>query len=234
MRRGLRISSSLSLYGFHFSQPTRSIKLLLSENKIDYDFKVVDALKGENRKPEFLKFHPAGLVPVIDDSGFVLGETCAILSYLCESRGLEDYFPKDSKVRAKINFWLHWHHGNTRKSTKEVLVPSVLFPSKINPEEVIQKGLKAYTKSIMFLENHLKQQGSNKFIAGTDNITIADLIIITELDQLKMGVFDLFDYKTKSPAVETYMNLVQQMLPISYDEILQPVIELANKKLGKS
>jgi glutathione S-transferase len=250
MRRTSSIYSSLSLHGFHFSQPTRSVKLLLTQNKIPYDFKVVDALKGENRRTDFLKLHPAGLVPVIVDGDFVLGETCAIMSYLAETRKLESFYPNDFKVRARINFWLHWHHGNTRLSTKQVLVPSVLFPPKINPEEVIQKGtktlkyynhiihyyyyhlgLKAYTKSIMFLENHLKQQGSNKFVAGTDTITIADLILITELDQLV--VWDLFDYKTISPNVDQYMKRVGQNLT-HYDEILQPVIDLANKKLGKT
>ena len=83
-----------------------------------------------------------------------------------------------------------------------------------------------------FLENHLKQQGPSKFIAGTDDITIADLIIITELDQLKMGVFDLYDY-SKNPSINQYMGNVAKNLKY-YDEILQPVIDLAQKKLGKS
>jgi len=225
-------SGSLSLYGFPFSQPTRSIKLLLKQHNIPYEFKLVDALKGENRRPDFLKFHPAGVVPVIDDSGFILGETCAILQYLAETRDIKSLYPIDSKVRAKINFWMHWHHNNTRLSTKQVLVPSVLFPPKVNPSEVTQAGVKAYTRSMSFLENHLKQQGSSKFIAGTDNITIADLIIITELDQLKMGVFDLYDY-SKNPSIVQYMGNVAKNLKY-YDEILQPVIDLAKKKLGKS
>ena len=83
-----------------------------------------------------------------------------------------------------------------------------------------------------FLENQLKQQGPSKFIAGTDDITIADLIIITELDQLKMGVFDLYDY-SKNPAIENYMSNVANNLKY-YNEILQPVIDLAKKRLGKS
>jgi len=221
-------TSSLTLYGFPFSQPTRSIMLLLKENEVPYNFVLVDALKGHNRKPEFLKFHPAGLVPCIKDDNFILGESCAIMCYLADSRKLNSYYPLDLKVRANVNFWMHWHHANTRKSTKEVLVP-VLFPPKNKSiEDVKMAGLNAYTRSITFLENHLKQQGSNKFIAGTESPTIADLIIITELDQLKIGVWNLFDY-SKYPAVDQYMNLVAKSLRY-YGDILQPVIEVAKKR----
>lgn len=60
--RGL---ADLTIYGFPLSQPTRSVLMLCKENSIPFTFKLVDALKGENRKPEFRKFHPAGLLPAI-------------------------------------------------------------------------------------------------------------------------------------------------------------------------
>jgi len=124
---------------------------------------------------------------------------------------------------------MHWHHSNTRNSTKQILVPNVLFPPKHNQQEVLLAGLKLYTRSIIFLENHIKQQGLNKYLAGTDNPTIADLIIITELDQL--SVWNLFDY-SKYPFVDQYMKLVSNNLKY-YDEILNPVIEAAKKKSMK-
>ena len=110
--RGLK---SLTIYGFPLSQPTRSVLLLCKENSIPYTFKLVDALKGENLKPEFRKIHPAGLVPAIEDGeGFVLGESGAILQYLSEVHGLNSWYPSDFKQRAKVNFWLHWNHNKTR------------------------------------------------------------------------------------------------------------------------
>lgn len=117
-------------------------------------------------------------------------------------------------------------------STKQILVPNILFRPKVDPQKVIDSGMMAYSKSMMFLENHLKSLGSNKFIANTDTISLADLIIITELDQIKIGVFDLYDYKTKNPVIDEYMQRVAKNLT-HYDEILQPVIDIANKKLGR-
>ena len=57
----------ITVYGFPLSQPTRSVLLLLNASKIKYDFNNVDALKGEHRKPQFLKIHPAGLLPAISE-----------------------------------------------------------------------------------------------------------------------------------------------------------------------
>ncbi len=84
-------SSKLTLYGFPLSQPTRSVLLLLQENKIEYDFVLVDALKGETRKQEFLKINPAGLVPCVRHNDFLLAESSAILQYLAEFFSVEKW-----------------------------------------------------------------------------------------------------------------------------------------------
>lgn len=69
MKRTFSTSKRITLYGFPLSQPTRSVLLLCNATNIEYDFKIIDALKGENRKPQFLAIHPAGLLPAITDEG---------------------------------------------------------------------------------------------------------------------------------------------------------------------
>ena len=59
--------AGLTIYGFRFSQPTRALLMLCEANGIGYDFEVVDALKGDNRKGSFRKAFPSGQVPVILD-----------------------------------------------------------------------------------------------------------------------------------------------------------------------
>jgi glutathione S-transferase len=39
-------------------------------------------LPGESKSPEYLKLHPFGRMPVIEDDGFWLYETQAILRYI--------------------------------------------------------------------------------------------------------------------------------------------------------
>ena len=120
----------IKLYGFPMSQPVRSVLLLCNSADIKYDFVLINALKGDHLKPDFRKIHPAGLLPAIEEDGLgVLGECSAILIYLAETRKLEQWYPSDPIRRAHINFFLSWHHGNTRLATSG-LIRNKMFPPK--------------------------------------------------------------------------------------------------------
>ena len=121
----------IKLYGFPMSQPVRSVLLLCNSADIKYDFVLVNALKGEHLKPDFKKIHPAGLLPAIEEDGLgVMGECSAILVYLAETRKLEQWYPSSDPIkRAHINFFLSWHHGNTRVATSG-LIRNKMFPPK--------------------------------------------------------------------------------------------------------
>ena len=90
-------------------------------------------------------------------------------------------------------------------------------------------SLKAMYKSIGFIESHLTQNKS-KFLVGSDHPSIADLLIIPELDQLTEKGFNLADVK-QFPAVCNYIDTIQSEVS-SYDEVFQAVIDA--KKHGYS
>ncbi|HET6264182.1 MAG TPA: glutathione S-transferase family protein [Usitatibacter sp.] len=60
---------------------------------------------GRNDTPEYLAMNPNGLVPVIEDDGFVLYESNAIVRYLARDAAL---FPADPKRRADVDRWMEW------------------------------------------------------------------------------------------------------------------------------
>mmetsp|Transcript_26854 Transcript_26854/g.38544 ORF Transcript_26854/g.38544 Transcript_26854/m.38544 type:complete len:150 (+) Transcript_26854:1872-2321(+) len=88
------LKKTMKLYYFPLSQPSRSVLLLIKEAKIDCEVITVDLMKGEHKKPEYLAVNPLGLVPsIVDDDGFVLCESGAVLTYLAESRSLTEWLP---------------------------------------------------------------------------------------------------------------------------------------------
>jgi len=206
----------IQLYGFPLSQPSRSVLLLLSEAEIPYELNVINPLSGECKEPSYLKINPAGLVPFIIDRGLTLGESGAILTYLAESRFLDSWYPSNPAVRAKIQFWMQWHHSGTRTSSMRVLFPA--FMKKDDPE-----GVSVFTKNVEFLEARLGETGEDKFIAGTVQPTIADLMLLPELDQLEG--FKLFDY-TPYPNVSKYLERCKGALK-SYAENYKVVTDFA-------
>ncbi|GAB2901695.1 glutathione S-transferase N-terminal domain-containing protein [Paralcaligenes sp. KSB-10] len=54
----------------------------------------VDLLKGEHKFEAYLQINPNGKVPLLDDDGFRLWESHAIMQYLADKEGAEVLYPK--------------------------------------------------------------------------------------------------------------------------------------------
>merc|ERR1719203_2680811 len=92
--------------------------------------------------------------------------------YIAEANKLTDWYPEDAKEQAKVNFWLHWNHTNTRHSTLD-MIAKFTKGQKINTTVI--------KKSLDFMEARLGAAGP--FLAGAKP-TIADLFILPEIDQI--------------------------------------------------
>ncbi|KAF5344176.1 hypothetical protein D9756_011449 [Leucocoprinus leucothites] len=76
---------AIKLYGWSSSTPCLAVALILHEKQVPFEWVDVDLPKKEQRCPEYLaKINPFGMVPAIDDDGFVMHESRAIARYLDE------------------------------------------------------------------------------------------------------------------------------------------------------
>lgn len=213
----------IKIYGFPLSQPVRSVLLLCQAADIKYDFVLVDALKGQNLKPEFKAIHPAGLLPAIEEDGLgVLGECSAILVYLAETRKLTEWYPTDPVRRARVNFWMSWNHGNTRVCTSGLLRNKMFPPRGGGGDELIAAAQKTLKGSLAFMEIQLQR---TKYLVDGDKPTIADLVILTELDQNSTEAFGFVDL-SPYPSVNRWMKLVASDVP-TYQTVFEPVKAMA-------
>lgn len=185
----------VELYIDYFSQPSRAALLMCLEGKIPFTVFPIDLLKGETSKPELKKVSPMRVVPAIKHGEFSLWESHAILVYLATVFPVDsNWFPSDIKERAKVNFYLSWHHLNLRYGCGYYLFKLVIKPrfsdeplAKDQEEElkIIQK------RSLDFLEKVLT---NNEWVARTREISIADLSCYCELEQLRLIDFDFNKY----------------------------------------
>ena len=85
-------------------------KVLWCCAELDLKYERVDAggKFGVNNTPEYLAMNPNGLVPTIDDGGFILWESHAIVRYLSRKHGLGKLWPKDDKAAADADRWMEW------------------------------------------------------------------------------------------------------------------------------
>jgi glutathione S-transferase len=69
---------------------------------VDYEFKLVDFNKGDNKSSEFLMLNPAGKIPALIDGDLVMTESAAIVTYLCDKHAYKGLIPKIATAERAI------------------------------------------------------------------------------------------------------------------------------------
>ena len=144
--------------------------------KIPVEMVTVDLFSGEHMKEPFLSKNPNGLVPLLDDDGFLLSECSAILKYMADKSNSPAY-PKDLKQRARVNELMDWFNTQMYREIGYHLVYPQVFPShKRKTDEmtqtVIDWGLEKTKGWLEILDKKILGHGK-PYLTG-DQITIAD------------------------------------------------------------
>jgi glutathione S-transferase len=93
-----------------FPPSPRAIKVLaaLHHLGLDCDIRLVDLSKGEQMKPEFAALNPNKRMPVLEDDGFVLWESNAIIQYMASKKPQSGLWPSEPKARTDVIRWFSW------------------------------------------------------------------------------------------------------------------------------
>ena len=96
----------LKIYGVKTSSNVQKVLWCCGELGLAFEREEIGGAFGKNRAPEYLALNPNGLVPTIDDDGFVLWESNVIVRYLSAKHGMGTLCPADLQKRADIERWM--------------------------------------------------------------------------------------------------------------------------------
>ncbi|CAF1215973.1 unnamed protein product [Didymodactylos carnosus] len=206
----------LHLYIDWLSQPCRAVAMLLMDNNIEHQVHEVSFMKKETQSAAYKEVNPAGKLPSIVDDDFHLGESHTIMRYLCTSRNLPDhYYPNDIKQRAKVDYWLDWHHLNLRHGSLCLIKANFFGPIKQLPQQTIdelrKEGDNVLKVALGFMDETL---GKNNYIAGGNQISIADIALICEVTALPVAGASCEDY----PNVQAWLKRTSTEIK-SWDQV---------------
>ncbi|XP_059475186.1 glutathione S-transferase theta-1-like [Neocloeon triangulifer] len=208
---------SLKLYYNLMSQPSRALYIFLKKNHINFEAKSVNLAKGEQRSKEFkANVNAFGLVPAIDHNGFKLTESVAILRYFCRENNVPDHwYPKDSKLQARVDEYLEWQHLNTRAHCFLYVREKILLPilsGRPPNKHVIKQRLAQMNETLDKIENIWLRD--RPFLAG-DKISIADLLGACEIEQPRMVHYNP---GLNRPKLAAWMQRVKSELSPHYED----------------
>jgi len=105
---------AITLYHDVPSSNSDRVKIALAEKGLAWDGVTVSLAKKDQKRPEHLRRNPYGKIPVIDDDGKILFESCIINEYLDEKYPNPPLMPKDPFMRGRgrilIDYALNYLH----------------------------------------------------------------------------------------------------------------------------
>ena len=144
-------------------------------DEIGLDYERIDAggTFGRNNTPEYLAMNPNGLVPVIEDDGFVLYESNAIVRYLAAKHATGTLWPAEAHARADVDRWMEWQATGYTPSMLQAFWQLVRTPPDQRDAAAVEASRAKGEKHCAILDAHLK---GREFIAG-NTFSTADIVV---------------------------------------------------------
>jgi glutathione S-transferase len=214
------------VYGVPFSQPVRAVTWLLLNRGLPFEPVLTipgSAGRSGSRHPDFLAKNPAGTVPVYEepDTGLVIAEAHAIMTYLCNRHGWHDLYPAEAARRSRVDWYLHYHHRNIREASVALVAPRIRKDLAI-PEAAQQAALATFTRALDALENGWLAR--SPFLAG-EAPTLADIAACVDIGQLQPRYTRLLDF-APWPRVRAWLEAMTRL--DGYDEVHVPLAVLGD------
>ena len=111
---------TLHLWNWELSGNCYKVRLMLAILGVPYEAEVVDFYPGrKNLHDAFLRINPSGELPVIEEDGYRLTDSGAILVYLARRHDTSGtWFPlADPRVTGEVMRWMTFAEGLTRTSS---------------------------------------------------------------------------------------------------------------------
>jgi glutathione S-transferase len=148
------------------------------------------------------KMNPNARVPTIDDDGFVLWESNAIVRYLAAKHGAGTLWPTDLKQRADSDRWMDWISNHVSPVIIPVFWGLVRTPADKRNLAQIAADAEKTAQQFQVLEQCL---AGRSYVAG-ENFTMGDIVV-------GVTVYRWYGLEVKRPRlanIEAYYARLQQ------------------------
>jgi glutathione S-transferase len=154
-------------------------KVVLAAQLLELPFERIDAgaAFGITKTPDYLALNPNALVPTLDDDGFVLWESNAIVRYLCAKQAQAGLYPQDLHARFDAERWMDWQQTTLNPAGRDAFIQLIRTPPAQRDAQRVAASQAATAPLLALLDAHLARR---PFMAG-DRLSMADIPIACEM-----------------------------------------------------
>lgn len=191
-------NAPVKLYRNPISGHCHRVELILAFLGIPYSTIDLDMPAGEHKSADYLKISPLGQVPAIDDNGFHLADSNAILVYLIEkySQGHE-WLPRDPISAAEVQRWFSIAAGEIASGPCAARLVKV-FGADLDYEKAKQTAISLF--------NVMEPICNTRAFLTGDKITAADVAGYSYISHAPEGGVSLAPY----PAIRGWLKRIEE------------------------
>jgi glutathione S-transferase len=168
----------IKLYGYGPSSHSRKVRAALIEKGLEFSRINIDLSKREQKNPEYLKIHPFGQVPALDDEGFIVYDSTIISEYLEDEYPYPPLMPKDSEGRARARMMEDLRDNHFHPAAGQ-LNRELRKPEGERDQRSIEQARAKLTECFERIERELN---GREYLAG--EFSLADIAFYPNIDTL--------------------------------------------------
>jgi glutathione S-transferase len=174
----------MKLYGHPLSSCTRKVLMTCAEKGAAIELVTVDLFAGDHKREPHVARHPFGVIPVLDDAGFMLYESRAIIRYLDRALPGPALTPSDTRAIARMDQWLSVDQSYIGPHTRTLAHQRIVRPHQglAIEVEVANDAERALGNSLGVIDRALR---GARYLAG-DTFSLADVSLAPYVGSLAM------------------------------------------------
>jgi glutathione S-transferase len=163
----------MKLYFNPMTRATRA-RWTLEELGLPYEMVPLDLMKGEHKQAEYMKVHPLGVVPAIQDGDFTLFESAAIVMHLADKHPEKGLAPAvGSNERAEYYQWIFFAMTEAEPPLIQILGHTRFLPEADRHPPTVERAGKRFKTVVTVLQERLQ---GREYMVG-NKFSAADIVV---------------------------------------------------------
>ena len=211
---------AIKLYGRPTSARTQKVMLALAELRLEYDYVLASATMGPEgsvakggtpfgvvHTKTYYDINPTRTIPTLDDNGYILWESNAIVQYLGMRYNSRLFYGDDVYLCNSALRWMMWENNRLITPMHNIVEQRFRLPAHARNNELEIRSEKMLIDEFIIVENQLAK---TRYIAG-DCWSMGDIPI-----SIRCHRFYLLDIpKPKMPNLESYYERIKKRVSFS-------------------
>jgi glutathione S-transferase len=161
----------IKIWGRNTSVNVQKVMWAVGELKLAHERIDVGGAFGKNREPAYLAMNPNGLVPTLEEDGFILWESNSIVRYLAAKYGAGTLEPSDLRARARAQSWMDWQLSVAAPAIHGLFWGLVRTPPEKRDPAAIEASREKTLAALKLLDAQLAR---THFVAG-ETLSMGDI-----------------------------------------------------------